>query len=89
MNAIVRDVMTTRVAAVLKTATFKEMATLLREHRVSAFPVVDSDAKVVGVVSDGAGGVAVSSCPPRLTAQSTSTRTTRTGRPTTTNLRRQ
>lgn len=52
MNAIVRDVMTTRVAAVLKTATFKEMATLLREHRVSAFPVVDSDAKVVGVVSE-------------------------------------
>jgi CBS domain-containing protein len=52
MNAIVRDVMTTRVAAVPKTATFKEMAARLREHRVSAFPVVDSDAKVVGVVSE-------------------------------------
>ena len=52
MNAIVRDVMTTHVTAVPKTATFKEMATLLREHRVSAFPVVDSDGKVVGVVSE-------------------------------------
>jgi CBS domain-containing protein len=52
MNAIVRDVMTTHVAAVPKTATFKEMATRLREHRVSAFPVVDSDGKVVGVVSE-------------------------------------
>jgi CBS domain-containing protein len=52
MNAIVRDVMTTNVAAVPKTATFKEMAIQLREHRVSAFPVVDSDGKVVGVVSE-------------------------------------
>jgi len=52
MNAIVRDVMTKHVAAVPKTATFKEMATQLREQRVSAFPVVDDDGKVVGVVSE-------------------------------------
>ena len=52
MNAIVKDVMTTHVVAVRKTATFKEMATLLREQRVSAFPVVDDDNKVVGVVSE-------------------------------------
>ena len=52
MNAIVRDVMTTHVSAVPRTATFKEMATQLRERRVSAFPVVDSDGKVVGVVSE-------------------------------------
>lgn len=52
MNAIVNDVMTTHVAAVHRTATFKEMATQLREQRVSAFPVVDSDGKVIGVVSE-------------------------------------
>lgn len=52
MNAMVKDVMTTHVAAVRKTATFKEMAVQLREQRVSAFPVVDADNKVVGVVSE-------------------------------------
>lgn len=52
MNAMVKDVMTTHVAAVLKTATFKEMATQMRDQRVSAFPVVDRDGKVVGVVSE-------------------------------------
>lgn len=52
MNAMVKDVMTTHVAAVHKTATFKEMATQLREQRVSAFPVVDADGKVIGVVSE-------------------------------------
>jgi len=44
--------MTTRVISVKKDATFREMATALREHRVSAFPVVDDDGKVIGVVSE-------------------------------------
>jgi CBS domain-containing protein len=52
MNAIVKDIMTTHVAAARKTATFKEMATQLREQRVSAFPVIDDAGKVVGVVSE-------------------------------------
>lgn len=52
MNAMVKDVMTTRVASVRKTATFKEMAAGLREHRVSAFPVTEEDGTVVGVVSE-------------------------------------
>jgi CBS domain-containing protein len=52
MNVIVRDVMTTHVSAVPRTATFKEMTTQLRKRRVSAFPVVDSDGKVIGVVSE-------------------------------------
>lgn len=52
MNAIVRDVMTTHVVAVRKNATFKDMATQMREQRVSAFPVIDDDNKVVGVVSE-------------------------------------
>lgn len=52
MNAIVKDVMSTHVVAVRQDATFKEMAARLREHRVSAFPVIDDDNKVIGVVSE-------------------------------------
>ena len=50
MNAVVKDIMTTYVVAVRKAATFKEMATQLREQRVSAFPVIDDAGKVVGPV---------------------------------------
>jgi len=52
MNATVRDVMTTRVVAVRPDASFKDMATLLGRYRISAFPVVDDDGKVIGVVSE-------------------------------------
>jgi CBS domain-containing protein len=52
MSAIVKDVMTTRVIAVRKNATFKEMAARLREHRVSAFPVLGDQDEVIGVVSE-------------------------------------
>jgi len=52
MNATVKDVMSTHVMAVREIATFKEIATRLREQRVSAFPVVDLDGKVIGVVSE-------------------------------------
>jgi CBS domain-containing protein len=52
MKTTVQDVMTTRVIWVKKDATFREMATALHEHRVSAFPVVDDDGKVIGVVSE-------------------------------------
>ena len=52
MKTIVKDVMTTRVIWVRKDATFREMAVALREYRVSAFPVVDDDRKVIGVVSE-------------------------------------
>lgn len=52
MNAIVKDVMSTHVVAVRKDASFKEMAARLREHRISAFPVLDDDDKVIGVVSE-------------------------------------
>jgi CBS-domain-containing membrane protein len=48
----VKDVMTARVVSVGKDASFREMAAALREHRVSAFPVVDADEKVIGVVSE-------------------------------------
>jgi CBS domain-containing protein len=52
MNATVKDVMSTHVLAVREIATFKEIATRLCEQRVSAFPVVDPDGKVIGVVSE-------------------------------------
>ena len=52
MNAAVKDVMTTRVIWVRKDASFKEMAAALREHRVSAFPVLDEHGRVIGVVSE-------------------------------------
>jgi CBS domain-containing protein len=52
MNATVKDVMSTHVVAVRKNASFKDMAARLREYRVSAFPVLDEDNKVIGVVSE-------------------------------------
>ena len=48
----VQEIMTTRVIWVKKDATFREMAVALREHPVSAFPVVDDDGTVIGVVSE-------------------------------------
>jgi CBS domain-containing protein len=52
MKTAVKDVMTTQVVAVRRGATFKEMAATLRRFRVSAFPVVDENGKVIGVVSE-------------------------------------
>ena len=52
MDARVRDVMTGEVVAVRRDASFKEMAARLRECRVSAFPVIDENRRVIGVVSE-------------------------------------
>ena len=52
METTVKDVMTTQVVVVRRGATFKEMAATLRRFRVSAFPVVDENGKVIGVVSE-------------------------------------
>jgi CBS domain-containing protein len=53
MKSTVKDVMSTNVIAVRKNATFKEMAAVLCEHRISAFPVLDDDDNtVIGVVSE-------------------------------------
>lgn len=52
MNATVKDVMSTHVIAVNRDAPFKTMAVMLREQRVSAFPVIDDERKVVGVISE-------------------------------------
>jgi len=53
MSSTVKDVMSTHVMAVRPDAGYKEMAVMLREQRVSAFPVVDDDGKVIGLVSEG------------------------------------
>jgi CBS domain-containing protein len=52
MSSTVKDVMSTYVIAVRQGASYKEMAAMLHEQRVSAFPVLDDDNKVVGVVSE-------------------------------------
>jgi CBS-domain-containing membrane protein len=52
MNATVKDVMTAEVVVVRRETTFKEIAAVLRRHRVSALPVVDDAGRVVGVVSE-------------------------------------
>jgi CBS-domain-containing membrane protein len=48
----VKDVMSAPPVSVSKTASFHEIVTRLRECRVSAFPVLDEDGKVAGVVSE-------------------------------------
>jgi len=47
------DVMMTRVITVDENATVPEAAKLLAEHGVSAVPVVDTDDRVIGMVSEG------------------------------------
>jgi len=48
----VADVMTTDVVTVDPLATYKDIVRVLSEHRVSAVPVVDDQARVIGVVSE-------------------------------------
>jgi CBS domain-containing protein len=52
MSATVKDVMTAQVVAVTMNTPFKEIAARLRQYRVSAFPVIDDEGRVVGVVSE-------------------------------------
>ena len=52
MSSTVKDVMSTHVIAVRQSAPYKKMAAMLHEQRVSAFPVLDDDNKVIGVVSE-------------------------------------
>ena len=48
----VKGVMTSSVVAVRENADFKEMVTVMRARRISAFPVIDSSSRVLGVVSE-------------------------------------
>ena len=51
-TSLVRDVMTTEVVAVEPLTPFKEIATRLARHRISAVPVLDADGRVLGVVTE-------------------------------------
>lgn len=52
MHSTVRDVMSGSVVAVRPAAGFKEIVRLMRQHNVSAVPVVDTDSNVIGIVSE-------------------------------------
>jgi CBS domain-containing protein len=52
MKAVVRDVMSAYPISVRTTASFKDIAAWLHEYRVSAFPVLDDEGTVIGVVSE-------------------------------------
>ena len=52
MNSSVKDVMTTTVVAVRETAGYKHIVSAMRRHGVSAFPVLDADDHVIGVISE-------------------------------------
>jgi CBS domain-containing protein len=52
MDSTVKDVMSIKVIAVRPSAGYKEMAVMLRDRHVSAFPVIDKQARVIGVVSE-------------------------------------
>lgn len=52
MKTNVADLMTTEVVSVDETAGFKQMVELIKQHRISALPVVDGQRRVIGVVSE-------------------------------------
>ncbi len=52
MPSRVRDVMTVHVVTAAPTTPFKRIAELLRDHDVSALPVVDDDGRILGIVSE-------------------------------------
>jgi CBS domain-containing protein len=52
MNAFVKDIMTPDVITVKEDTPFEAIAAALRQHRVSAFPVLDGASRVIGVVSE-------------------------------------
>jgi CBS-domain-containing membrane protein len=45
-------VMTSSVVSVREDADFKEMVTVMRSSRISAFPVIDASGRVIGVESE-------------------------------------
>jgi CBS-domain-containing membrane protein len=52
MASLVADVMTYNVVAVRQQAEFKDIVAVMNRRRVSAFPVLDSHNRVIGVVSE-------------------------------------
>lgn len=52
MSDRVKDVMNWPVQVVMTNIAFKDIAALLQRHRISALPVVDTDGRLVGIVSE-------------------------------------
>jgi CBS domain-containing protein len=52
MNRTVEDLMTTEVVTGGEQTPFKYLVRLLKEHHVSALPIVDEDGRLVGIVSE-------------------------------------
>lgn len=52
MPSQVADVMTYNVVAVRQSAEFKDIVEVMVRRRVSAFPVIDTDNRVIGVISE-------------------------------------
>ena len=52
LHLVVSDVMSRDVLTVTPEATFKQIERLLAEHHVNAVPVVDTDGRPVGIVSE-------------------------------------
>ncbi len=48
----VKDIMRTKVIAVGPETTVRELADLLAEHKISGVPVIDSERRVIGMVSE-------------------------------------
>ena len=48
-----KDIMETNVITVLPNTTIEELAKILIDNKVSGVPVVDSNAKLVGIVTEG------------------------------------
>ncbi|MFB3737607.1 MAG: CBS domain-containing protein [Candidatus Velamenicoccus archaeovorus] len=53
MKRTVQDVMTRTVVVVRGSTPFKEVVGKMQQYRVSAVPVVDDEAKLIGIVSEG------------------------------------
>src|SRR6266511_1170338 len=52
MEHKVESVMTAKVVTAMPSTPFRELVDLLARNRISALPVVDQDAKLVGIVSE-------------------------------------
>jgi CBS domain-containing protein len=52
MATLVEDVMTRNVVSVRKRAQYKDIVLVMRDRKFSAFPVLDEDNNVIGVVSE-------------------------------------
>ncbi len=52
MATLVKDVMTRNVVSLRKHAQYKEIVRVMRNRKISAFPVLDENDKVVGIVSE-------------------------------------